>query len=157
MTNRQRLAIHLNSESCANCHRMIDPIGLAFEQYNAVGAFQKKMVLQFPAARNDQARGRASTRKELDIDTSGFIHGMADSNFSTPRELGRLLAESKTCQKAVVKQLFRYAFGRQETANDQPTIDALSRSFGESGFRFRELIVALVTSEFSFRKARVSS
>ena len=152
MTNRQRLAVHLNSESCASCHRLIDPIGLGFEQYNAIGVFQKKMVLQFPGARGDEARGRRPTIKELDVDSSGYIQGIEDSAFSTPRELGRLLAESKTCQKAIVKQLFRYAFGRQETVNDQPVIDALLAKFRDSGFRFRELIVALVTSELFLQK-----
>jgi hypothetical protein len=147
MTNRQRLEVHLNSESCAGCHRLIDPIGLGFEQYNAIGVFQKKMVLQFPGPRGDQARGRAPTTRELDVDSTGYIQGMEDSTFSTPRELGRLLAESKACQKAIVKQLFRYAFGRQEAADDQPVIDALLERFRDSGFRFRELIVALVTSE----------
>jgi hypothetical protein len=152
LTNRQRLAVHLNSESCASCHRLIDPIGLGFEQYNAIGVFQKKAVLQFPGARGDEARGRRSTIKELDVDTSGYIQGMEDSAFSTPRELGRLLAESKTCQKAIVKQLFRFSFGRQETVNDQPVIDALLARFRDSGFRFRELIVALVTSELFLQK-----
>ena len=61
MTNRQRLAVHLNSESCAGCHRLIDPIGLGFEQYNAIGVFQKKMLLQFPADRSDEASGRRPT------------------------------------------------------------------------------------------------
>ena len=42
MTNRQRLKQHLNSESCASCHRLIDPIGLGFEQYDAIGAFRGK-------------------------------------------------------------------------------------------------------------------
>ncbi len=152
MTNRQRLAIHLNSESCAGCHRLIDPIGLGFEQYNAIGAFQKKMVLQFPADRTDGARGRRPKIKELDIDPSGYIQGMEDSAFSTPRELGRLLAGSKTCQRAIVKQLFRYAFGRQETVNDQSVIDALLARFRDSGFRFRELIVALATSDLFLQK-----
>lgn len=152
MTNRQRLAVHLNSESCASCHRLIDPIGLGFEQYNAIGAFQEKMVLQFPGARGGAGRGRMPTIKELDVDTSGSIQGMEGSEFSTPRELGRLLAGSKTCQKAIVKQLFRYAFGRQETVNDQPVIDALLVRFRDSGFRFRELIVALVTSELFLQK-----
>ena len=41
MTNRERLAIHLNSESCAACHRLIDPIGFGFEQYDAIGAFHQ--------------------------------------------------------------------------------------------------------------------
>ncbi|MDR3618329.1 MAG: DUF1592 domain-containing protein [Paludisphaera borealis] len=152
MTNRQRLAVHLNSESCASCHRLLDPIGLGFEQYNAIGAFQKKMVLQFPGPRGEEGRGRKSTIKELDVDSSGYIQGIEDSTFSTPRELGRLLAASPTCQKAIVKQLFRYAFGRQETVNDQPVIDALVAKFRDSGFRFRELIVALVTSELFLQK-----
>ena len=89
---------------------------------------------------------------ELDLDTSGYIQGIEDSEFSTPKELGTLLAESKACQKCIVKQLFRYAFGREETANDQPVIDALLEKFRDSGFRFRELIVALVTSELFLQK-----
>jgi cytochrome c553 len=152
MTNRERLAVHLNSESCAGCHRLIDPIGLGFEQYNAIGAFQKKMVLQFGGGRGDESRGRRSVSKELDIDSSGYIQGMENSEFSTPRELGRLLAASPACQKAIVKQLFRYAFGRQETVNDQPIIDTLMVKFRDSGFRFRELIVALTTSELFLQK-----
>jgi hypothetical protein len=152
MTNRQRLSVHLNSESCASCHRLIDPIGLGFEQYNAIGVFQKKMVLQFPGARGEEARGRRSTIKEVEVDPSGFIQGMEDSEFSTPRELGHLLAGSKACQRTIVKQWFRYAFGRQETMNDQPVIDALLAKFRDSGFRFRELIVALVTSDLFLQK-----
>ena len=76
-----------------------------------------------------RARGRRPTIKELDVDTSGYIQGIEDSEFSTPRELGRLLAESKTCQKAIVKQLFRYAFGRQETGTINPSSTPCSRSF----------------------------
>jgi hypothetical protein len=152
MTNRQRLDVHLNSESCAGCHRLIDPIGLGFEQYNAIGAFQERMVLQFSGNRGEEGRGRRSIIKELDLDTSGYIQGMEDSAFATPRELGRLLADSPTCQKAIVKQLFRYAFGRQETEQDQPVIEDLLARFLESGFRFRELIVALVTSELFLQK-----
>jgi hypothetical protein len=148
MTNRQRLSVHLNSESCSSCHRLIDPIGLGFEQYNAIGVFQNKITLQFAGAGGgNEARGRRPAVAEIDVDTSGYIQGIEGSEFSTPKELGRLLAESKTCQKAIVKQLFRYAFGREETRNDQPVIDALLEKFRSSGFRFRELLVALVTSE----------
>ena len=93
LTNRQRLDIHLNSESCAGCHRLIDPIGLGFEQYNAIGVFQPKMSLVF-SARGDQQRGRQPTMMELDLDTTGFIQGLENSEFLTPKELGRLLAES---------------------------------------------------------------
>jgi hypothetical protein len=152
MTNRQRLEVHLNSESCASCHRLIDPIGLGFERFNAIGVFQPKMVLQFPGARGGEARGRGATVKELDLDTSGYIQGVEGSEFSTPRGLGRLLAGSKACQRALVKQLFRYAFGRQEAEGDQAVIDALHAKFRDSGFRFRELFVALITSELFLQK-----
>jgi hypothetical protein len=146
LTNRQRLEIHLNSESCAGCHRLVDPIGLGFEQYNAIGAFSSKMSLVF-SSRGDSARGRQPTMIELDLDTSAYIQGMDNSKFSTPKELGRILAESPACQKCIVKQLFRYAFGREETEADQPVIEDLVAKFRSSGYRFRELLVALATSE----------
>jgi hypothetical protein len=146
LTNRQRLETHLNSESCAGCHRLIDPIGLGFEQYNAIGAFQPKMTLQF-GSRGDESRGRRPTMIELDLDTAGFIQGVENSAFSSPKELGRLLAESNACQKCIVKQVFRYALGREETPADQPVLEALLAKFRDSGYRFRELLVALVTSE----------
>ncbi len=47
MNNRQRLEVHLNSEACASCHRLVDPIGYAFEQYDAIGSFHEKVQFQF--------------------------------------------------------------------------------------------------------------
>jgi hypothetical protein len=146
LTNRQRLDVHLNSDACANCHRLIDPIGLGFEQYNAIGVFQEKLQLQFGSRRGGDNQGREPKTVALDLDTTGYIQGIENSDFRTPKELGRLLAESPACQKCIVKQLFRYGLGRQETPQDQPTLDALLVKFRESGFRFRELVVALVTS-----------
>jgi hypothetical protein len=146
LTNRQRLDVHLNSESCAGCHRLIDPIGLPFEQYNAIGVFQPKMLLQF-SARGDESRGRRPTMIELDLDTAGYIQGMEGADFSSPKELGQLLAGSNACQRCIVKQLFRYALGREETPADQPVIEGLLAKFRDSGYRFKELIIALVASD----------
>ncbi len=147
LTNRQRLDVHLNSEACANCHRLIDPIGLGFEQYNAIGVFQEKLELQFGSRRGGDNRGRQPTTIELELDTSGHIQGIEDSEFKTPKELGRLLADSPACQKCIVKQLFRYAMGRAERQEDQPLLETLLAKFKDSGFRFRELVIALVTSD----------
>lgn len=146
LTNRQRLDIHLNNESCAGCHRLIDPIGLALEQYNAIGAFQPKMSLQF-GSRGDASRGRRPTTIELDLDTAGFIQGVENSDFTSPKELGRLLANSKAAQKCIVKMLFRYALGREESASEQPILEDLLAKFRASGYRFQELVVALVTTD----------
>lgn len=147
LTNRQRLAIHLNSESCASCHRLIDPIGLGFEQYNPIGVFEEKMLL-----RTGGRRGSPTTTIELPLDTSAHVQGLANSAFSTPKELGRILAGSTACQNGLVKQMFRYAFGREETEGDRPVIDAALVKFRDSGFRFQELLVAIVTSDLFLQK-----
>ena len=88
-----------------------------------------------------------ATTIDLDLDTSASIQGIENSAFETPKGLGRILAESEACQRCIVKQLFRYTFGRQETTGDQPIIDVMLKSFRDSGFRFRELIIAMVTSD----------
>ena len=89
---------------------------------------------------------------ELDIDPRGYIQGIEDSEFTTPKELGRILATNEASQRCVVKQLFRYAFGREETVNDRAVIDVTFQKFRESGFRFRELIVAIVTSDLFLQR-----
>jgi len=147
MTNRQRLATHLNSEACSNCHRLIDTIGLGFEQYNAIGGFQEKQSLRIKKGRYGEGDRSSTNSVELDVDTSAYIQGIENSEFSTPKELGQILAANEACQRCIVKQLFRYAFGREETASDQPAIDAILERFRDSGFRFRELIVAMVMSQ----------
>jgi hypothetical protein len=47
----------------------------------------------------------------------------------------------------VVKQLFRYALGRLETAADQPVIDSTLREFQDSQFRFKSLIISIISSQ----------
>ena len=89
---------------------------------------------------------------ELDVATSAYIQGIDDSTFSTPKELGRILAANESCQRCIVKQLFRYAFGRVELPGDQPVIDKMLVRFRDSGFRFRELIIALVTSKLFLQR-----
>ena len=59
---------------------------------------------------------------ELELDLSGQIAGVPDSQFSTSSRLGELLAGSELCQECVVKQVFRYMSGRHETRADAPRL-----------------------------------
>jgi len=148
MTNRDRMAVHLASPSCSSCHNLIDPIGFGFEQYDNIGLYREKLILSLARDRNDVGNRRAKREKfELDFDTRAHIQGLADSEFTTVGQLGGILADSPVCQRCVVKQIFRYALGRHENAQDQPYIDALFQGFRDSGFKFRELAVALAVSE----------
>ncbi len=140
LTNRDRLAVHLANESCASCHRLIDPIGFGFERFDAIGARHEKVKVTIPV---DNRRQQART-VELEVDTRGWIAGIPDSEFSSPAELGRILASNRQCQECVVKQLFRYAMGRMETPADRPVIERVYAEFRDSQFRFKQLMISLV-------------
>ena len=87
------------------------------------------------------------TKYEMALDTSAEVAGIPNSSFSTPKELGAILAGNRSCRKCVVRQLFRYAMGRHETEADRAVIDRVFEKFEQSDFRFRELILSLVRSE----------
>lgn len=148
LTNRQRLAVHLSNPSCAACHRLVDPIGFGLEQFDAIGRFREKQVaLIYPAVDTKKKNVRRDgVPVELPVDTTATILGLKDSNFSSPAEAGRILAATPACQRCVVKQFFRYALGRTETEADRPHLEAAYQRFVKSGFRFRELVLAVVTS-----------
>lgn len=149
MTNRDRLSVHLSGEACASCHRLIDPIGLGLEQFDAIGQYRDKFHVVIPPTR-DEAKRKVKTKPteyDLDIDVTAEIVGMADSSFGSPKELGDVLANDDGCQKCVVKQVFRYALGREETLSDRQAIDGTIERFRESGFRFRELLLGIVSSK----------
>ncbi len=149
MTNRQRLSVHLTSETCSSCHRLIDPIGLGLEQFDAIGRFRATQHIKILPTRDEVKRKLKTkpTEYDLDIDASGTVAGIADSDFQTPKELGAILSQDEGCQKCIVKMLFRYALGRHETAADRTTIENLLATFKASQFRFRDLIIAIATSE----------
>jgi hypothetical protein len=83
---------------------------------------------------------------DLPLQTDGAIAGIANSSFSGAKELGRILAQSPVCQECVVRQMFRYAFGRQEDTADEPVIQQLFTEFRGSKFKFKELMISLIRS-----------
>jgi hypothetical protein len=140
-TNRERLAMHLNNESCSSCHQLIDPIGFGLEKFDAIGQQREKQTIVFRSARGEKEA--PPEKVELPLDTTGEVAGIKDSAFSSPRELGKILAGSSQCQECVVKQLFRYAAGRHETAPDRVVIRKAYEDFKKSGFLFQDLLVSL--------------
>lgn len=145
MTNRDRLGVHTANKTCAGCHNLIDPIGFGFEKYDAIGQYREKLKLtfgqQFGEAKN---ANRKVTTTELDLDTTGQVAGLPNSGFTSPKELGAVLAASPQCQECVVKQYFRYVSGRTETPADRPLIQSVLDDFRRSGFKFREMIISMM-------------
>jgi hypothetical protein len=156
-TNRDRMSEHATNPACANCHKLMDSIGFGLEKFDAVGARRDELALEFRglkgAASEDEEEGKprrmAPRIVTLPIDTTAYVAGIPDSQFSSPAELGAVLAKSPQCQECMVKQYFRYTAGRLETPADRPLIRRVSDEFRTSGFRFEELIVSLtVLREF---------
>ncbi|HET8547347.1 MAG TPA: DUF1592 domain-containing protein [Bryobacteraceae bacterium] len=141
-TNRERLSVHMSSESCSGCHNLIDPIGLGMEKFDAIGQRREKLKLTFSTERKEKPIHPVTV--ELELDTRGEVAGLANSSFSSPRQLGTILAASRQCQECVVKQVFRYAMGRKETPADRPVIGRIYEDFRDSQFRFQELMIALL-------------
>jgi hypothetical protein len=125
-TMRQKLEIHRQVEPCKTCHAAMDPMGLAFENFDAMGVFRTTEVGQT-------------------IDASGDLGGQA---FSGPRALEALLRQDAAVGQCAARNLYRYALGHVEGAqgNEQPAIDQIVNAFQGSQYQFSSLIHAIVTS-----------
>jgi hypothetical protein len=138
LTTRQRWAIHSQSEACAGCHRLIDPPGFLYENFDALG------------------RWRAEENGHP-VDATGTIVGSVDLDgpYDNAAHFAGTLANSAQAQRCVATQVFRYAFGRGETSVDRCTIDAMQATFTEQGFDFVALIEAATrTDAFRYRRAQ---
>lgn len=143
-TNRDRLTEHLTNPSCATCHNLIDPIGYGFERFDAIGGRRDKFKLLFAATGKGAGRRAPPKTVELEIDSTGHVAGVPNSSFSSPMQLGKILADSAQCQECVVRQYFRYTAGRMETPADRALIKQALEAFKSSQFRFKELIVSVL-------------
>jgi hypothetical protein len=144
VTNRERLAEHTTNKACSGCHNLIDPIGFGLEKFDAIGVRREQAKLLFYPDVHEAKVAKKTV--ELALNTTGQIAGIENSEFSSPRQLGEILAGSKQCQECVVKQVFRYMSGRHETAADEPRISWTLEDFRKSGFHFKELLISLIQS-----------
>jgi hypothetical protein len=131
-TTRERFAQHRADPSCAGCHALMDPIGLGFEHYDALGQWR-------------------DTDQNLPIDATGDV---TNSDVSGPYdgaiELTQRLAQSQAVKDCLVQTWFRFAHGRSVTAADAGNLSILNAAFANSAFKLSELMVS-VTQTHAFR------
>lgn len=120
---------------CQGCHALLDGVGNGLEQYDEVGRFRKV----------------EKDAPQCAIDGRGEVPGVG--TFKGPAELGALLAGSPLLDTCLVKQIFRFANGQRETADDDAIVQHVLAKFLASGARFEELLLAFVTEDaFRFRR-----
>jgi mono/diheme cytochrome c family protein len=137
LTIPQALAVHRNSTACMGCHRKIDPWGIAFEEYDAVGNWQRDGV----GASLRKRRTSQPIDAKAELPTGVKVEGM--------RELREELLRSKSDEfrRAMLRKVMAYALGRSLTLGDVEAADALVPALRDRGDRLPALIELIAASE----------
>jgi hypothetical protein len=131
-TVREVLDEHVKNPVCASCHQVMDPLGYALENYDAIGAYR-------------------TMDNGLPIDASGTLpDGTA---FQNEAEMAAIIAKDPRFPRCVASKMYTYALGRGPTKTDDVWLDQLTKDFTSKGSRLRELVKLIVKSE-PFRARR---
>ena len=124
---RDQLEKHRNVATCAECHRKIDPLGFALENYDAIGGWR------------DKYDGKVS------IDSSGKMPD--GDSFETPVEFQEALLRRKDqFARCITEKLLAYALGRELEVSDRPVIDEIVQEISKPEKGLRDLIQEIVAS-----------
>lgn len=127
-TIKDVIAAHRADPACASCHDRIDPIGFAFEHYDAVGAWRDA----YPSG--------------LPVEAEGALDNPA-GEFDGAAELVELLVSSDVVKNCYATHWFRYANGRSDVGEDSCSLQQVHSRFADSGGDIQDLIVGIVLSD----------
>jgi hypothetical protein len=126
LSMRQRMESHRTNPVCANCHRLMDPIGFAMENFDATGKW-----------RNDD--GGAA------IDPKGTVaDGSKVDSVSTVRNA--ILNRPELFVRTVTEALLTYALGRKLGPYDMPSVRAVVRNSAQDNYTFASLVLGIAQS-----------
>lgn len=136
-TLRDSLKVHRENPACASCHNRMDPIGLGFENFNAMGMY------------------RETERKQPIVATGQLITG---ETFNSVSELKKILANDhrEEFYRTLTGKVLTYATGRGTEYYDVQTIDAIVTRLDQNGGRFSALLMGVIESA-PFQKMRTQA
>jgi hypothetical protein len=128
VTVRERLEMHRDNPACQSCHAVIDPLGLALENYNAVGQWRAK----------DEDAG-------IPIDASGQLTDGTPVN--SPSDLWQaLVAKPERFAQTFTEKLLTFALGRELQYYDMPTLRKIVRDAADEEYTLSALVLGIVQS-----------
>jgi hypothetical protein len=137
LTMRERMEEHRRNPACAQCHKIMDPIGLSMENFDAVGAWRMR-------------DGDSVTGPGTPIDAQGeLLDGTKINGVVTLRQA--LLRQPDLFVGTVVEKLMIYALGRGLQPYDMPSVRAIVRETAQNDYRFSSIVMGIVNST-PFRK-----
>jgi hypothetical protein len=136
LTIRQRTELHRTNAVCANCHKVLDPIGFGLENFDAIGRWRDV----------DDSGGA--------IDATGELPGQ--KRFGSPAELKRIIAERRDdVSRNLTEKLMAYALCRQLEGYDEVVVDRITQAVVADGYRMQTLIAEVIAS-YPFMNRRVA-
>ena len=127
LSMRDRMVQHRGNPACSACHSLMDPLGLALENFDAVGAWRTRSESGEP------------------IDASGALPGVPDfEGVEGLRDV--LINRVDAFYRTVTQKMLTYALGRGVDARDMPAVRAILREAAETEYRARSFIVAIARS-----------
>src|SRR5436190_3269533 len=124
LTLRQRTELHRKNATCANCHKVLDPIGFGLENFDAIG------------------RWRDQDDSGAPIDAAGELPG--GKRFASPRELKDIIA---ACQdemaRNLAEKLLAYVLCRQLNGYDEIVVDRIVATTARDGYRMQSLVTEI--------------
>jgi mono/diheme cytochrome c family protein len=133
-TLRMKLEAHKSDANCAACHAKIDPLGLAFDNYDAIGRWRTEEVVSDGAGSNPK------------VDASGELPD--GRRFKDAGEFKKLLlSDIDSFNAAFIEKLATYATRRTMTYDDREALTTIANKSRQSDYRLMNLIEAFVTSD----------
>ena len=140
LTVRERMELHRANPACTSCHRLIDPIGLALENFDVTGIWR---TMDKTASYNKASIRVRSPGVPIDTKTELFDGTPLDGPASL-REA--ILKHSDAVIGNFTQKLMAFALGRRIEHFDMPAIRAITREAAENNNRFSSLVLGIVKS-----------
>jgi hypothetical protein len=136
LSTRERMEEHRKNPACASCHRVIDPLGLALENFDVTAAWRIK-------------------DNGVAVDSNGVLYD--GTQISGPAGLREaLLAHSESLIRNFTENLMQYGLGRRIEYFDQPALRAIVRKAAGNDYRFSSFVLGVVNSA-AFQMSRADA
>jgi Protein of unknown function (DUF1592)/Protein of unknown function (DUF1588)/Protein of unknown function (DUF1595)/Protein of unknown function (DUF1585) len=135
LTTRERFALHSTHPACAACHQLMDPIGLGFENFDAISGWR--------TSENGKPINASGELSDTDVD--GKFDGVA--------QLSKKLATSEQVQQCLALQWFRFSFGRLESESDGCSLATIFKNLNADA-SLEDLLLAVVGSDAFMYRAK---
>ena len=127
LTVREQMEMHRSNPACNSCHRMIDPIGLALENFDVTGAWRIK----------DQG---------VPVDAAGELYD--GTPLASPTDLrSALMKRPEPLVRTFTENLMAYALGRRLEHYDMPTVRRITREAAKEGYRMSAFVLGVTRSD----------